>query len=151
MASGPTVTASVPSYTPAVYESFQVPASEGGGSGQEVIGEIDSSNAASQLAQQVEAHLVSCYGGEQVSLPTTVPGATAETYQYGLSRFDGWVRSATVTVAKGPYIVSLQWTNSNTCTTYGGGSCPPPPTTPPPMPSTSDMAELVDAALAKIG
>lgn len=87
MASGPTVTASVPSYSPAVYESFQVPASEGGGSGQEVIGEIDSSNAASQLAQQVEAHLVSCYGGKQVSLPTTVPGVTAETYQYGPESF----------------------------------------------------------------
>ncbi len=151
MASGPTVTASVPSYSPAVYESFQVPASEGGASGQEVIGEVESSNAASQLAQQVEAHLVSCYGGEQVSLPTTVSGVTAETYQYGLSRFDGMVRSATVTVAKGRYIVSLQWSNGNTCTTYGGRSCPSSPTTPPPMPSTSDMAELVNAALAKIG
>lgn len=151
MASGPTVTASVPSDSPAVYESFQVPASEGGGSGQEVIGEIDSANAASQLAQQVEVHLFSCYGGEQVSLPTTVSGVTAETYQYGLSRFDGLARSATVTVAKGLYIVSVQWSNSNSCTTYGGGSCPPPPTTAPPMPSASDMAELVNAALAKIG
>jgi hypothetical protein len=150
MASGPSVTASVPSYAPAVYESFQVPVGEGGGGGQEVIGEVDSSNAASQMAQQVEAHLVSCYGGKQLLLPRTVPGVTAETYQYGLSRFDGLVRSATVTVAKGTYIVSLQWTNSNTCTTYGGGSCPAPPTMPPPMPSTSDMAELVNAALAKI-
>jgi hypothetical protein len=150
MASGPSVTASVPSYSPAVYESFQVPVGEGGGGGQEVIGEVDSSNTASQLAQQVEAHLVSCYGGEQLLLPTAVPGVTAETYQYGLSRFDGLVRSATVTVAKGTYIVSLQWTNSNTCTTYGGDSCPPPPTIPPLMPSTSDMAELVNAALAKI-
>ena len=151
MASGPTVTASVPSYSPAVYESFQVPASEGGGSGQEVIGEVDTSNAASQLAQQVEAHLVSCYGGDQVSLPTLVPGVTAETYQFGLRRYDGWVRSATVTVPKGPYVVSLQWSNNNSCTTYGGGSCPPPPKNPPPMPSTSDMADLVNAALAKIG
>ena len=116
-----------------------------------MIGEVDSSNAASQLAEQVEAHLVSCYGGEQLSLPTTVPGVTAETYQYGLSRFDGLVRSATVTVAKGAYIISLQWTNSNTCTTYSGGSCPHAPTTPPQMPSTSDMAELVNSALAKIG
>ncbi len=89
--------------------------------------------------------------GNSLLLPTTVPGVTAETYQYGLSRFDGLVRSATVTVAKGPYIVSLQWTNSNTCTTYGDRSCPPRPTTPPQMPSTSDMAELVNSALAKIG
>ena len=151
MASGPTVTASVPSYSPAVYESFQVPVSDGGGSGQEVIGEVNSSTAASQLAQRVQAHLVSCYAGEQVSLPTTVPGVTAETYQYGLSHMDGWVRSATVTAAEDKFIVSLQWTNSNTCTTYGGGSCPPPPTAPPPMPSTSDMAAVVNAALAKIG
>ena len=151
MASGPTRHRSVPSYSPAVYESFQIPMSEGGGTGQEVIGEVDSSNVASQLAQQVEAHLVSCDGGEQVSLPTTVPGVTAETYQYGLSRSDGLVRSATVTVAKSRYIVSLQWSNSNTCTTYGGGTCPPPPTSPPSLPSTSDMAEFVNAALAKIG
>lgn len=150
-ASGPTVTASVPSYSPAVYESFQVPTSEGGGTGQEVIGMVDSSNVASQLAQQVEAHIASCYGGEQLSLPTTVPGVTAETFQYGLSRSEGSVRSATVTVAKGRYIVSLQWSNSNICTTYGGGTCPPPPTTRPPLPSTSDMAELVNAALTKIG
>jgi hypothetical protein len=149
-AGGPTVTASVPSSSPAVYESFHVTASDGGWGGQEVIGEVESSSAAPQLAQQVESNIVSCDGGEQVSLPTSVPGVTAETYQYALSRFDGSVRAATVTVAKGPYIVSLQWTSSNTCTTYGGGSCPPAPTTPPPMPSASNMAELVNAALAKI-
>jgi hypothetical protein len=151
MASGPTVGASVPSYSPAVYESFGVPASNGGGGGQEVIGEVDSSNAASQLAQQVESNIVSCEGGEQVSLPTSVPGITAETYEYRLVRYDGWVRTATATVAKGSYIVSLQWSNNNTCPTYGGYPCPPAPTSPPPMPSASDMAELVNAALAKIG
>jgi hypothetical protein len=151
MASGRTVTASVPSYSPAVYESFQVPPSDGGWGGQEVIGEVGSSNAASQLAQQVESNIVSCEGGEQVTLPTSVPGVTAETYQYALSRFNGWVRNAIATVAKGSYIVSFQWSNSNTCSTYGGTPCPPAPTSPPPMPSASDMADLVNAALAKIG
>jgi hypothetical protein len=151
MASGPTVMASVPSYSPAVYESFQVPASDGGWGGQELIGDVGSSNTASQLAQQVESNIVSCEGAEQVSLPTSVPGVTAETRQFTLSRFNGWDRNATVTVAKGPYIVSLQWSNSNTCSTYSSGaSCPPAPTTPPPMPSAPDMAELVNAALAKI-
>jgi hypothetical protein len=54
-------------------------------------------------------------------------------------------------VSKGPYIVSLQWSNSNSCSTYGGSSCPPTPTAPPQMPNASQMAELVNAALAKIG
>jgi hypothetical protein len=149
LAGGPTVTASVPSYSLAVYESFQVPAN--GWGGQEVIGVVGSSESASQLAQRVESNIVSCEGGEQVPLPTSVPGVTAETYQFTLSRYDGWVRRATVTVATGPYIVSLQWSNSNTCSTYSGGSCPPAPTSPPPMPSASVMAELVNTALAKIG
>jgi hypothetical protein len=94
---------------------------------------------------------VSCHGGEWVSLPTSVPGVTAATYQFTPSRFSGVVRNASVTVAQGPCIVSLQWSNSNTCTTYGGGSCPPPATTPPAMPSASAMADLVNAALMKIG
>jgi hypothetical protein len=50
VASGPKVIASVPSYSPAVYESFQVPARNGGWSGQEVIGEVSSTDVASQLA-----------------------------------------------------------------------------------------------------
>ena len=89
-------------------------------------------------------------GGVQVPLPTSVPGISAETYHFALSRSNGWVSSATVTVPDGPYIVSLQWSNSNTCSTYGGAPCPPPPTAPPPVPSASQMAHLVDAALAKI-
>jgi hypothetical protein len=99
-ASGPTVGASVPSYAPAAYESFQVPAN--GWGGQEVIGVVWSSKSASQLAQQVESNTVSCEGGEQIPLPTSVPGVTAETYQFTPSRFNGWDRDATVTVAKGP-------------------------------------------------
>jgi hypothetical protein len=47
MASGPTVTGSVPSFSPAVYESFQVPAS--GWGGQEVIGVVGSSESASHI------------------------------------------------------------------------------------------------------
>ena len=152
IASGPTVTASVPSYSPAVYESFQVPAADSGSGGQEVIGLVGSADAATQLAQQVESHLVSCNGGEQVSLPTSIPGVSAETYTFQLSHYDGWVANATVTVPKGPYIVSLQWSNSNTCSTYvEPNSCPPAPTAPPQMPSAPEMAQLVNAALAKIG
>lgn len=152
IASGPTVTASVPSYSPAVYESFQVPAAHSGSGGQEVIGLVGSADAATQLAQQVESHLVSCDGGEQVSLPTSIPGVSAETYTFQLSHYDGWVAKATVTVPKGPYIVSLQWSNSNTCSTYvEPNSCPPAPTAPPQMPSAPEMAQLVNAALAKIG
>ena len=115
-----------------------------------MIGDVGSSNAASQLAQRVESNIVSCQGGALVSLPTSVHGVMAETYQYTLSRFNGSVRNATVTVAEGHYIVSLQWSNSNTCSTYGGGSCPPPPTAQPQMPSPSAMAQLVDAALTEI-
>lgn len=151
IAGGPIVSASVPSSSPAVYESFEVPAGEGGGGGQEVIGVVDSPGAASQLAQQVQADLVSCDHGDQVPLPTSVPGVSAATSQFSLSRSNGWVSNATVTVSEGPYIVSLQWSNSNTCSTYGGGPCPPPPTAPPPIPSSSEMAQLVNAALAKIG
>lgn len=151
IAGGPTVVASVPSSSPAVYESFQVPTSEGGGGGQEVVGVVDSAGAAAQLAQQVQADLVSCDHGDQVPLPTSVPGVSAETYQFSLVRFNGWVSNATVTVSEGPYIVSLQWSDSNTCSTYGGGSCPPPPTAPPAIPSASEMAQFVNAALTKIG
>jgi hypothetical protein len=145
------VTASVPSSSPAVYESFQVPASDGGGGGQEVIGLVGSADAAVQLAQQVESNLSSCYGGDHVALPTSVPGVSAEIYQSALSRSDGWVSNATITVAEGPYIVSLQWSNSNTCSTYSGGPCPPAPTAPPPVPSAPALAALVNAALGKIG
>jgi hypothetical protein len=150
-ASGPTITASVPSYSPAVYESFQVPAANGGSGGQEVIGVVGSADDATQLAQQVQSNLVSCNGGEQVPLPTSVPGISAETSTFALSRSNGWVSNAAVTMSKGPYIVSLQWSNSNSCSTYGGSSCPPAPTAPPPIPSASEMAQLVNAALAKIG
>ena len=151
IANGPTVTASVPSYSPAVYESFQAAAPNGGSGGQEVIGVVGSADVATQLAQEVESNLVSCYGGEQVPLSTSVPGVSAETYTFALSRSSGWVSNATVTVSRGPYIVSLQWTNSNSCSTYSGSSCPPAPTAPPQMPSASEMAQLVNAALAKIG
>ena len=150
MAGGPTITASVPSFAPAVYESFQVPAGEGGGSGQEVIGFVSSAGTAARLADQVQADLVSCYGGDQVPLPTSAPGVSAETYHFALSRTNGWVSTATVTVPEGPYIVSLQWSNSNTCSSYAGAGCPPPPAAPPPVPSASQMAQLVDAALGKL-
>src|ERR1700689_4973972 len=49
ISSGPTITASVPSYSPAVYESFQFSLSAGGWGGQEVIGVVDSANAAAEL------------------------------------------------------------------------------------------------------
>ncbi len=150
VAKGPTIIASVPSSSPAVYESLVVPASLGGWGGQEVIGEVESSEVASQLAHQVESDLVSCYGGPQVALPTSRPGVTAETYAFGLSRSNGSIRNATVTVAQGRFIVSLQWHASNTCSTYGGGACPPPAASAPAMPSALNMAEVVDAALTRI-
>jgi hypothetical protein len=151
LAGGPTITASVPSYSPAAYESFQVSASAGGWGGQEVIGVVGSASDAAQLAQQVESNIVSCNGGQRVSLPTSAPGVTVDTYQFALSRSSGWVSTATATVAEGPYIVSLQWSNSNSCSTYGGQACPPAPTAPPPMPSAPNMAALVNAALARLG
>lgn len=150
-AGGPTVTAPVPSSAPAAYESFHVAAGEGGGTGQEVIGFVGSPETATQLAHQVQADLVSCDGGDQVPLPTSTPGVSAEMYHFALSRSDGWVSNATVTVPDGSYIVSLQWSNSNTCSTYGGAPCPPPPTVPPAVPSASQMAQVVNSALAKIG
>jgi len=116
-----------------------------------VIGEVSSPSSASQLARQVASNIASCGDGKQVSIPASAPGVTADTHLDTLSRSVGWVSDATVTVAEGPFIVSLQWTNSNSCSTYGGGPCPPPPTSPPPMPSASDMAALVNAALAKVG
>jgi hypothetical protein len=150
VAGGPTVVASVPSLAPAVYQSFHVPATDGGWGGQEVIGQVDAPGSATELAQQVESNIHSCEGGDQMALPG-LPGVVADTYQFGLSRSQGSSSDATITVAEGSYIVSLQWNNSNTCSTYAGGPCPPPPTAPPPMPSASEMTQLVQQALAKIG
>ena len=77
IASGPTVTASVPSYSPAVYESFQVPAADSGSAGQEVIGLVGSADAATQPTQQVESPCLLQWRGTGISTDVDSRGIRA--------------------------------------------------------------------------
>jgi hypothetical protein len=77
------------------------------------------------------------HSGGAVALGGSVPGLTA--VESGGGSRAGSLYSATVLAAKGPYVVNIMW---GTQTTSQAGA--------PPLPTTTELAALVEQALALV-
>jgi hypothetical protein len=106
----------------------------------ETIGEVDSPEVATQQMTRImaAAEQDQCNpDGGTVAIPGSVPGLTAVEGFGGSSA--GSLASATVLVAKGPYVVNVMWSSqslSETATLT--------------QPTAAEIASLVNTALARI-
>jgi hypothetical protein len=142
---GPQFSASVPSIVPAYWIHFAAPASNaqgaaGGSYLSETLGQVASPDEAAQWVTRITAaeQLPQClYSGQATALGGSVPSLTV-VESAGGSRA-GSLNEYTVLAAKGPYVVNIMW---GTSTTSQAGA--------PPLPSLTELAALVDQALALV-
>ena len=149
--------ASVPSITPVVSTVFSMntgpPAYPWGTlytkSINETLGDVGSTELAAEMVARIQAlwqepQCSNSNGESTLVIPGSVPNLLAYGGPFGGCAV-GLV-DATVLVAKGPYVINMRWANqvNGYRATQPSGSCTPP------LPTTSEMATTVAAALAHI-
>jgi hypothetical protein len=148
-----TMVASVPSTSPAAYETVTLSQDTSPGGTvtltlDEVIGDVGSVNFARQFLSALDADLngPNCNpnGADTVSLPGSNPPTTA-TLSAGQGS-NGSIRSERLFAAKGSRLLCLTWTSQLVVSPSGLN---PEPTVPP-LPDGSAMAQTLDTALALI-
>jgi hypothetical protein len=149
--------ASVPTTSPAAYEGITLlagtttPGGSGGGLGlNEVIGDVGSVGLARPLLSELDADMTgpNCNSSNRqtIPLPGTSPPVSA-TIMGGESRA-GSVLGERLFAAKGSRLLCLTWNSGNTVNGSGPGNSSPP--NPAPLPDASEMAQVLNAALALI-
>jgi hypothetical protein len=148
-----TMAASVPSTSPAAYETvtlYQI-TSPGGTAAltlDEVIGDVGSASFAGQFLSTLDAELngPNCNpsGADTVPLPGSNPPTTATLS--GGQGSNGSIRSEKLFAAKGSRLLSLTWTSQVVVSPSGLDAEPTLPT----LPDGSEMSQVLNAALALI-
>ena len=151
--SGSRVWASVPTASPASYETITLyDATTPGGTAtlrlDEVIGDVGSASFASQLLSMLDADLngpdCNPNGTDTVHLPGSSPAVTATVS--GGQGSSGSVRGEKLFAAQGSRLLCLTWTSNVAVNARGLSSAP----NLPPLPDGSGMAQVLYNALALI-